>query len=128
MTSAGTASASPLAFTQWPSPPSPLSAQVSAALLLSGVFCSAASQQYFTSVHRFHATSTTASLYPLLEALEVDETAFKSRLAVDAAVGGSGHFTDSTVQKHDGSGFRANRGLFEEMLREDLDIRYAHHL
>jgi 2-polyprenyl-6-methoxyphenol hydroxylase-like FAD-dependent oxidoreductase len=78
--------------------------------------------------HNYGITLYASAYIPLLKALNVTEPAFKSRVAVDAAIGGSGKITDAAV----GHGnnkidcFRANRGKLEEWLREGLDVKWSH--
>jgi 2-polyprenyl-6-methoxyphenol hydroxylase-like FAD-dependent oxidoreductase len=72
-----------------------------------------------------------ASAYaPLLKVLDVDEHTFKTRIAVDAAIGGSGKINNAALGavsgnlNKGGDSFRANRGKLEEWLREGLDVRW----
>jgi tyrosinase len=60
----------------------------------------------------------------------VTEHVFKSRVAVDAANGGTGKISDVSIGAGNNRGecFRANRGKLEEWLREGLDIRWEHAL
>lgn len=68
----------------------------------------------------------------LLAALDVSESTFRSRVAVDAAVGGTGKINNAAVNymndKHGSNCFRANRGKLEEWLREGLDVEWGHEL
>lgn len=68
----------------------------------------------------------------LLAALDVSESTFKSRVAVDAAVGGTGKINNAAVNymndKNGSNYFRANRGKLEEWLREGLDVKWGHEL
>ncbi|EAT82847.1 hypothetical protein HBI56_067600 [Parastagonospora nodorum] len=66
----------------------------------------------------------------LLKALGVTEHVFKSRVAVDAANGGTGKISDVSTGAGSNRGdcFRANRGKLEEWLREGLDVRWEHAL
>lgn len=69
-----------------------------------------------------------ASTYtPLLDVLNMDEKIFRTRVAVDGAVGGSGVINPS---KYTGrattSSLRANRAKLEEVLREGVDVRWEH--
>ena len=57
---------------------------------------------------------------PLLEVLKMDESKFRSKLAVDASRGG---LSDGNVSA---STFRCHRGRLEALLREGLDIRWEH--
>ncbi|KAF2821897.1 FAD/NAD(P)-binding domain-containing protein [Ophiobolus disseminans] len=64
-----------------------------------------------------------ASTYaPLLKVLDVDEKDFKSRVAVDASIGGTGKISNATATSE--SCFRANRGKLEEWLREGFDLKW----
>jgi 2-polyprenyl-6-methoxyphenol hydroxylase-like FAD-dependent oxidoreductase len=82
--------------------------------------------------HGYGITLHAATYAPLLKALDVDERAFRSRVAVDATVDGSGWINNSALRsgneglKNGGSSFRANRGKLEEWLREGLDVRWKH--
>jgi 2-polyprenyl-6-methoxyphenol hydroxylase-like FAD-dependent oxidoreductase len=72
-----------------------------------------------------------ASTYiSLLKALGVTENVFRSRVAVDAANGGTGKISDVSIGAGSNRGdcFRANRGKLEEWLREGLDVRWEHAL
>jgi 2-polyprenyl-6-methoxyphenol hydroxylase-like FAD-dependent oxidoreductase len=77
-------------------------------------------------------TLYSATYTPLLKALDVDEQAFKSRVAVDADIGGLGKISNAALGtasesvKTGGNCFRANRGKLEEWLREGLDVRWEH--
>lgn len=68
----------------------------------------------------------------LLAALDVSESTFKSRVAVDVAVGGTGKINNAAVNymndKHGNICFRANRGKLEEWLREGLTVKWGHEL
>lgn len=62
---------------------------------------------------------------PLLKILNMDESLFRQRIAVDAAVGGKGRLWHEVSSRHaeeDGA-FRAHRAKFESLLREGLDIK-----
>ncbi|EUC29314.1 hypothetical protein COCCADRAFT_40308 [Bipolaris zeicola 26-R-13] len=69
---------------------------------------------------------------PLLKLLDIDEDAFKRRVAVDADNDGYGKIGSSVeLPSHDGlydihSSFRANKNKLEQLLREGLDIRWEH--
>jgi len=64
-----------------------------------------------------------ASTYvPLLTALDVDEQDFKSRVAVDVSINGSGKISNAAATS--GTCIRAHRGRLEEWLREGLDVRW----
>jgi tyrosinase len=82
-----------------------------------------------------YAINLHATAYrPLLKILGVDESAFKSRVAVDAAGGGTGKMSlDINLPSHNGlydvsSSFRANRLKLEELLREGVHVREKHRL
>jgi tyrosinase len=71
---------------------------------------------------------------PLLKLLEIDEDAFRKRVAVDTESDGCGKLgTSLELLSHDGlydtqASFRANRNKLEQLLREGLDIRWEHTL
>jgi 2-polyprenyl-6-methoxyphenol hydroxylase-like FAD-dependent oxidoreductase len=74
-----------------------------------------------------HRNSYGITLYaqfyrPLLKVLDLDETTFRKRVAVDAQIGGMGKVT-ANVSDEEG-GFRANRSRFEGLLAEGLDVRW----
>lgn len=79
------------------------------------------------SVHRnnYGITLHARTYRPLLKILKIDETTFKQRVAVDAAVGGEGRLTSSEGSS-DPCAFRANRGRFEQLLGEGLEIAWEH--
>ena len=73
-----------------------------------------------------------ASTYrPLLKLLDMDEQAFRRRVAVDGVVGGNGAI-DRTLLVHPvdvgPSSFRANREKLDRLLRVGLVIRWEHAL
>lgn len=77
--------------------------------------------------HRYAITLQASSYRPLLGALNLDETTFRRRVAVDGAVGGSGHVNPGAVVNPVSAGshsFRAHRGRLEQFLREGLDIKW----
>jgi 2-polyprenyl-6-methoxyphenol hydroxylase-like FAD-dependent oxidoreductase len=76
--------------------------------------------------HTYGITLQPASYRPLLKALNIDESVFKSRVAVDAGIGGSGNINAESYGYLDlePASFRAHRGRFEELLREGLDVRW----
>jgi 2-polyprenyl-6-methoxyphenol hydroxylase-like FAD-dependent oxidoreductase len=77
-------------------------------------------------------TLYSATYTPLLKALDVDEQTFRSRVAVDAGIGGVGKISNAVsgieneVIDTGGVSVRANRGKLEEWLREGLDVRWEH--
>ena len=73
--------------------------------------------------HSYAITLHRGSYTPLLPVLGLDERALKSRIAVDAGIGGAGK-----VGSLGSSAFRAHRGKFEELLREGLEIKWEHTL
>ena len=66
---------------------------------------------------------------PLLAILEMDESTFREKLAVDAHRGGNGAMSDNTmasgIDTNSGT-FRCHRGRLEGLLREGQDIRWEH--
>ena len=86
----------------------------------------ASSKPRFNYAITLHSTA----YQPLLKILNLEETAFKKRVAVDAEDDGTGKIGDnielpsSAGLYSTNSSFRANRAKFEQLLREDLDIRW----
>ena len=80
--------------------------------------------------HTYAITLQPAAYRPLLKALNIDESTFKSRVAVDAGIGGSGNINTEGYgyRNLETASFRANRKEFEELLREGLDVRWEHAL
>jgi 2-polyprenyl-6-methoxyphenol hydroxylase-like FAD-dependent oxidoreductase len=76
--------------------------------------------------HGYGITLHASTYAPLLKALDIDESNFKSQVAVDTSIGGSGEIYDASAKS--GNGFRANRGKLEDWLREGLDVRWEHGL
>lgn len=81
--------------------------------------------------HNYAITLHASAYRPLLKFLDVDERTFKSKVAVDADVGGSGKI-GSHVQLNGYEGmydtsasFRANRARLEGWLGEGLDVRFG---
>lgn len=82
-------------------------------------------------LHHYGITLHALSYQPLLRILNVEESTFRQRVAVDGAVGGSGHIDPRTVINYSGanpSSFRAHRGKLEHLLREGLDVKWKHDL
>jgi 2-polyprenyl-6-methoxyphenol hydroxylase-like FAD-dependent oxidoreductase len=71
-----------------------------------------------------------SSYRPLINALNIDESAFKSRVAVDVGIGGTGNINTKAYgyRNLEPASFRANRSAFESLLREGLDVRWEHTL
>lgn len=75
-----------------------------------------------------HGITLHASTYrPLLGVLNLDETTFRRRVAVDGATGGSGRINPEAMvvagsTKPDS--FRAHRGRLEQLLGEGLEIKW----
>jgi 2-polyprenyl-6-methoxyphenol hydroxylase-like FAD-dependent oxidoreductase len=80
--------------------------------------------------HSYGITLYASSYTPLLKALNTSEPAFKSRVAVDAAIDGAGKIADAYVDAGTNTGpcLRVNRGKLEEWLREGVDVRWEHKL
>lgn len=80
--------------------------------------------------HTYAITLQSTSYRPLLKALNIDEDAFRSHVAVDATVGGSGDINTKAYgyRQLETSDFRVNRRAFEESLSQGLDIRWEHAL
>lgn len=66
-------------------------------------------------------TLHSSSYNALLKVLDLDETTFRHKIAVDSETGGGGKLG---VNEH--SSFRANRQRFEQLLCEGLDVRWEH--
>ncbi len=75
---------------------------------------------YSITLHRW-------AYQPLLKVLQLDESAFSEKLAVDAYQGGNGDVRDDSLlsgaDKASGT-FRCHRGKLELLLREGQDIRW----
>jgi 2-polyprenyl-6-methoxyphenol hydroxylase-like FAD-dependent oxidoreductase len=80
-----------------------------------------------------------AAYRPLLEVLSIDETTFKQRVAVDAAIGGSGKvqkhlevdarhgkMRESESESNDDYPCRVNKRKLRDLLAENIDIRWEH--
>jgi 2-polyprenyl-6-methoxyphenol hydroxylase-like FAD-dependent oxidoreductase len=78
--------------------------------------------------HNYGVTLYASAYTPLLRALNVTESIFKSRVAVDASIDGSGKITTAVVGHGNNteSCFRANRRRLEEWLREGLEVQWSH--
>lgn len=79
------------------------------------------------SIHKNnHAITLNAHTYkPLLGVLGLSDETFKQRVAVDAAVGGSGRLSSSSDEH---PCFRANRARFEQLLAEGLDVKWENEI
>lgn len=75
--------------------------------------------------HGYGITLKSSAYRPLLPVLDLDEDAFKRKVAVDAAIGGQG--CEQQQDANDAS-FRANRAKFEELLREGLDVHWEYRI
>ena len=79
--------------------------------------------------HNYGITLHPSSYQPLCKSLDVDETTFLQRIAVDSAVGGSGVIDPDAAVHSSGlqsPSFRANRAQLEQFLREGLDIKWEY--
>lgn len=77
--------------------------------------------------HHYGITLHASSYRPLLGVLNSDETTFRRRVAVDGAIGGTGHINPQTMMSPSAvkpRSFRAHRGRLEQLLREGLDIKW----
>lgn len=64
---------------------------------------------------------------PLLDVLKLDKKTFRTRVAVDGAVGGNGVINPCRYTgRASPSSLRANRAKLEEVLREGVDVRWEH--
>lgn len=80
-----------------------------------------------TPRHHHGITLHASSYRPLLGVLNLDETTFRRRVAVDGAAGGSGHINPQTMMVAGSTkprSFRAHRGRLEQLLGEGLDIKW----
>lgn len=77
--------------------------------------------------HHYGITLHASSYRPLLGVLNLDETTFRRRVAVDGTLGGTGHINPQTTMRPGAAkprSFRAHRGKLEQLLREGLDIKW----
>ena len=78
--------------------------------------------------HGYGITLHPSAYRPLLKVLDLDETTFKQRVAVDGPVGRAGAIDLKKLSWHDTAPtaipFRAHRGKLETLLGEGLDIRW----
>lgn len=77
--------------------------------------------------HHYGITLHASSYRPLLGVLNLDETTFRRRVAVDGTLGGTGHINPQTTMRPGAAkprSFRAHRGKLEKLLREGLDIKW----
>lgn len=81
-----------------------------------------------SSAHRNnHCITLHARAYqPLLKVLDLDETKFKQRVAVDPAINVEGRLLSGSSDDSDRSSFRAHRGRFERLLAQGLEIAWEH--
>ncbi|EON62061.1 hypothetical protein W97_01280 [Coniosporium apollinis CBS 100218] len=81
--------------------------------------------------HSYGITLHPSAYQPLLRVLDMDESTFRRRTAVDGPIGGNGRIDVDAVAHKDevqSASFRANRESFERLLREGLDVRWEHAL
>lgn len=80
--------------------------------------------------HTYAITLQPASYRPLLKVLNIDESTFTKRVAVDAGIGGAGSINPEGYgyRNLEPSSFRVHRGKLEDLLREGLDVRWEHTL
>lgn len=77
--------------------------------------------------HHYGITLHASSYRPLLGFLNLDETTFRRRVAVDGAAGGSGHIDPQTMMVAGSTkphSFRAHRGRLEQLIGEGLEIKW----
>ncbi|MCJ1360174.1 MAG: hypothetical protein MMC33_010177 [Icmadophila ericetorum] len=72
--------------------------------------------------HDYGITLRSSTYQPLLSMLQMDESTFRNRLAVDAVRNGDQYLSSNGVCS---SSFRCHRGKFEQLLRESLDINWS---
>ncbi|CAK4031130.1 FAD NAD(P)-binding domain-containing [Lecanosticta acicola] len=75
-----------------------------------------------TNRNNYGITLQATSYRPLLRILGLEEGAFRRKVAVDGAVGGTGRVV--VVGGEDDGAFRANRNRLEGLLAEGLDVRW----
>ncbi|KAL2357158.1 hypothetical protein BJ546DRAFT_836803 [Cryomyces antarcticus] len=83
------------------------------------------------SRHSYGITLCGWSYQPLLQALKVDEHAFRHLTSVDRFEGTIGHISRTSLvftMDSDASASRVHRGRFESFLREGLDIKHGYEL
>lgn len=82
--------------------------------------------------HNYGITLEPWAYRHLLPYLDLDDRTFRSKIAVDAAVGGTGRVErcrqPNTATTDATASFRANRSKLESLLSEGLDIRWEHAL
>lgn len=83
-----------------------------------------------TARHGYGITLYPSAYQPLLKVLNMDESTFKQRIAVDGPVGGFGAIESKQANQHEGASlpFRAHREKLERLLRDGLDIRWENAL
>jgi hypothetical protein len=84
-----------------------------------------------TPRHSYGVTLHASSYRPLLKVLDLDEWAFKRRIAVDGAIGGSGKINSQALVRPgdiDADSFRAHRERLERLLREGLNVQWEYAL
>lgn len=77
--------------------------------------------------HHYGITLHASSYRPLLGVLNLDETTFRRRVAVDGAAGGSGRINPQATMAAGSAkphSFRAHRGKLEQLLGEGLEIKW----
>lgn len=83
-----------------------------------------------TSRNSYGITLHSKFYQPLLKVLNLDEAAFRKRIAVDAGIGGVGRVgggKDAAAATEIGS-FKANKNLLEALLAEGLEVKWEHEL
>lgn len=81
--------------------------------------------------HSYAITLHASAYKPLLAILDMDEWAFRRRVAVDSAVGGEGKIDPAALAYPaavQSNSFRAHREKFEKLLREGLVVQWEHAL
>ncbi|KAI5359020.1 Putative FAD-binding domain, FAD/NAD(P)-binding domain superfamily [Septoria linicola] len=81
-----------------------------------------------TSRNSYGITLHSKFYQPLLKVLDLDETAFRKRIAVDAGIGGTGRVSGGKDAAPDSRSFKANKNLFEALLAEGLEVKWEHEL
>ncbi|KAL2037425.1 hypothetical protein N7G274_009910 [Stereocaulon virgatum] len=79
-----------------------------------------------TLIYNYGITLHQWTYQPLLNVLNMDESLFRSKVAVDASQGGTGALSRPLEGSVSSGAFRCHRGRLEAMLREGLDIKWEH--
>lgn len=93
------------------------------ALLSRGITATIYEKAQLTTLrHNYAITLQSSSYRHLLQIINIDEQDLRSRIAVDARIGGKGYTSQTSDQEN--TPIRVNRATLENLLREGLDIRW----